>query len=65
VHHGDKDGDGLIEVSEACPSMLKELVPKRAAGSKVRAAIANPGDEDFHRQSAQFGSTGEDFTRVK
>jgi hypothetical protein len=64
LHHGDRDGDGLIEVSELA-AYVEEHVPKLADGSEVRAAIAKRGVGDADRQSAHFGSTGGDFALVK
>jgi WD40 repeat protein len=60
LHHGDRDGDGLIEVSELA-SYVEEHVPKLADGSEVRAAITKRGPGDGGRQSAHFGSTGGDY----
>jgi len=64
LYHGNRDGDGLIEVSELA-AYVEEHVPKLADGSEVRAAIAKrcPGDGD--RQSVHFGSIGGDFMLVK
>lgn len=64
LHHGDRDGDGLIEVSELA-AYVEEHVPKLADGSEVRAAIIKRGTGDSDRQSAHFGSTGGDFALVK
>ena len=56
LHHGDSNGNGLIEVSELA-AYVQHLVPKLASGGEARAAIARgtAGGE----QSAQFGSEDE------
>jgi uncharacterized caspase-like protein len=64
LHHGDRDGNGLIEVSELA-AYVEEHVPKLANGSEVRAVIANRGVGEAARQSAHLGSTGGDFALVK
>jgi uncharacterized caspase-like protein len=64
LHHGDRDGNGLIEVSELA-AYVQEHVPKLADGSEVRAAISKRGVGDVDRQSAHLGTTGGDFALVK
>ena len=59
LHHGDRDGDGLIEVSELA-AYVQDLVPKLVAGGKTRAAFAARGAAGGP-QTARFGSRGEDF----
>jgi len=62
LHHGDRNGDGLIEVSELADH-VESLVPKLVAGGEARAAIARGPTKAT--QSAHFGSTGGDFALVK
>jgi uncharacterized caspase-like protein len=59
LHHGDRDGDGFIQVSELA-GHVQDLVPKLAAGGDARAAFAARGPAGAS-QSARFGSRGEDF----
>ncbi|MGO9544231.1 MAG: hypothetical protein ACLPPF_05495 [Rhodomicrobium sp.] len=79
LHKGDSNGNGKIEISELA-AYVEDRVPvlaahiddlatkkgiKRAAKAKgaARAAIAMRGFND-EKQSAHFGSTGEDFAVV-
>ncbi len=65
LHNGDSNGDGVIELSELV-SYVQDLVPKLAAKLNGRgvAAVAIRGFTD-DKQSAHFGSTGEDFAIVR
>ncbi len=65
LHNGDSNGDGMIELSELT-SYVQDLVPKLAASLNGRgaAATAMRGFAD-DKQSAHFGSTGEDFAIVR
>ncbi len=79
LHKGDSDGNGVIEISELA-TYVEDRVPVLAAhiddlatqkgirkGAKAkgaaRAAVAMRGFID-DKQSAHFGSTGEDFAVV-
>jgi len=64
LHHGDRNYNGVIEVSELA-AYVEEHVPKLADGCEVRAAIAKRGLGDNDRQSAHLGTTGGDFVLVK
>ena len=59
LRHGDRDGDGLIQVSEFA-AYVQDRVPELAAGGAARAAIAARGSAGGN-QSARYGSRGEDF----
>ena len=64
LHHGDRDGDGLIEVSELA-THVQELVPKLMPDDgEARTAITVRG-AGGESQSARFGTTGGDFAIVK
>ncbi len=62
LHHGDTNGDGLIEVSELA-AHVEDLVPKIMSGAQVRLAIPR-GMGAGEGQSAHFGTTGSDFALV-
>jgi WD40 repeat protein/uncharacterized caspase-like protein len=57
LHHGDSNGNGLIELTELA-AHVQTVVPKVAAGIVVRAAAPEAGSA---KQAARFGSRGEDF----
>jgi WD40 repeat protein len=59
LHKGDTNGNGLIELSELV-AHVQSVVPKVAAEMRgiARAATAEPVSD---RQTARFGSRGEDF----
>ena len=57
LRHSDTNGNGLIELSELA-AHVQTVVPKVAAGIVVRAASAVPATD---KQTARFGSRGEDF----
>ena len=57
LRYGDTNGNGLIELSELA-AHVQSVVPKIAAGIKVRAAGSGPAGA---KQAARFGSRGEDF----
>jgi WD40 repeat protein len=61
LHHGDANGDGLIEVSELA-AYVEDLVPKLVRGGEGRSAI--PRGAGSGGQSARFGTTGSDFALV-
>jgi uncharacterized caspase-like protein len=65
LKNGDRDGDGYIELSELV-AHVEDQVPKIAAklNGRGRAALAARGSTD-NRQSAHFGSRGEDFPLVR
>ncbi|MGO9546227.1 MAG: caspase family protein [Rhodomicrobium sp.] len=63
LHHGDTNGNGLIEVSELA-AHVQDLVPKLVAGGEGRSAVAARGPEGGESQSARFGTTGGDFALV-
>ncbi len=80
LHKGDSNGNGVIEISElaayvedAVPKLAEQIelaAAKKGAktGAKLakgeaRAAVAMRGFRD-EKQSAHFGSTGEDFAVV-
>src|SRR5215467_7243671 len=65
LKNGDRNGDGLIELSELV-AHVQDQVPKIAAtlNGRGRAAVAARGSTD-DRQSARFGSRGEDFPLVR
>jgi uncharacterized caspase-like protein len=62
LHHGDKNGDGYISVSELA-SHVQDLLPKLIKDPKARAELRARGSAT-RSQAAQFGSTGEDFAIV-
>ncbi len=62
LHHGDRNGDGLIEVSELA-AHVQELVPKLVADGKGRRGVTVRG-AGGGSQSARFGTTGGDFAVV-
>ena len=64
LKNGDRNGNGFIELSELV-AHVQDQVPKIAAklNGRGRAAIAARGTTD-DRQSARFGSRGEDFVLV-
>ena len=63
LKHGDRNGNGKIELSELVAHVQSE-VPALAArlGGQGRSATATPV---FGRQSARFGSRGGDFSLVE
>jgi hypothetical protein len=61
LRYGDTNGNGLIELTELA-AHVQSVVPRIAAGITVRAAAVNPASS---RQSARFGSRGEDFAVAK
>ncbi len=63
--HGDRNGNGTIELSELVAHVQDE-VPKISAklNGRGRAAVAARTSAD-NRQSARFGSRGDDFTLVR
>ena len=65
LKNGDRNGDGFIELSELV-SHVQDQVPKIAAklNGRGRAAVAVSSTTD-DRQSARFGSRGEDFAIVQ
>jgi hypothetical protein len=63
LHHGDRNGNGLIEVSELA-AHVQDMVPKLVAGGEGRSAIELRGTGGGG-QSARFGTTGGDFALVK
>jgi hypothetical protein len=65
LKNGDRNGDGLIELSELV-AHVQEQVPKISAklNGRGRAAVALEGSTDY-RQSAHFGSRGEDYALVR
>ncbi len=69
LHQGDSNGNGLIELSELVMH-AQGLVPKFSAelsgggSEKGIAVVAMRGFND-DKQSAHFGSTGEDFALVR
>jgi len=69
LHNGDSSGNGLIELSELV-THVQGLVPQLSAelsggaAEKGVAMIAMRGFKD-DKQSAHFGSTGEDFALVR
>jgi uncharacterized caspase-like protein len=64
LHHGDTNGNGVIEVSELA-AHVQTMVPKISAqlNGRGRAAIAVRGSTTG-AQSAHFGGTGGDFPLV-
>ena len=64
LHHGDSNKNNLIELSELV-AHVQALVPKLSAELSGRgvATVAARGFGD-DKQSAHFGSTGEDFVLV-
>jgi WD40 repeat protein len=66
LKNGDRNGNGTIELSELV-ARVQEMVPTVASrlNGRGRAAIAVRGSSDDDRQSARFGSRGEDFTLVR
>ena len=64
LHHGDTNGNGVIEVSELA-AHVQTMVPKISAqlNGRGRAAIAVRGSTTGS-QSAHFGGTGGDFPLV-
>lgn len=65
LHNGDSNGNGVIELSELV-AHVQVLVPKLSAKLNGRGVsmIAVRGFKD-DKQSAHFGSTGEDFAVVQ
>jgi uncharacterized caspase-like protein len=65
LRNGDRNGNGYIELSELV-AHIQDQVPKVAAklNGRGRAAVATRGASD-DRQSARFGSRGEDFALVR
>jgi hypothetical protein len=65
LRNGDKNGDGVIELSELV-GHVQTVVPKLAAklGGDGRAAIAAP-EPVFGQQTPRFGSRGEDFVLAR
>ena len=65
LRNGDRNGNGTIELSEIVLH-VQDQVPKISAklNGRGRAAIAARGSSD-DRQSARFGSRGEDFVLVR
>jgi hypothetical protein len=55
--YGDTNRNGLIELSELV-AHVQSVVPRIAAGIVVRAAASWPSSA---KQTARFGSRGEDF----
>jgi uncharacterized caspase-like protein len=70
LHHGDSNNNGQIELSELVAHVQKrvpELVAemdKNGGAVKGLAVVAMRGFSD-DKQSAHFGSTGEDFALVR
>lgn len=65
LRNGDSNGNGAIELSELV-AHVESLVPRLSAelgGRGLAVATATHGFDD-KRQSAHFGSTGEDFVVV-
>jgi len=65
LHNGDTNADGLIELSELVDH-VQRIVPAIAAkfNGEGRSAAAIP-EPVFGKQSARFGSHGEDFVVAK
>jgi Caspase domain len=65
LHSGDSNGDGNIELSEFV-IRVQDLVPQLSAELSGRgiATVASRGFKD-DKQSARFGSTGEDFVLAR
>jgi WD40 repeat protein len=65
LHHGDTNGNGVIEVSELV-AYVQDRLPRLSAqlGGRGISMIATSRSEN-NAQSAQFGSTGEDFALVR
>jgi uncharacterized caspase-like protein len=65
LKNGDRNGNGTIELSELV-AHVQDKVPMIAArlNGRGRAAVAARGSTD-DRQSARFGSRGEDFALVR
>jgi WD40 repeat protein len=65
LKNGDRNGNGYIELSELV-AHVQDKVPMIAArlNGRGRAAVATRGSTD-DRQSARFGSRGEDFALVR
>ena len=65
LHRGDTSGNGVIEVSELV-AHVQDRVPQLSAELEGRGIslimVRGSGDD---RQSAYFGSTGEDFPLVR
>lgn len=66
LRNGDTNRNGTIELSELV-AHVQTLVPKLAGelGGTGRTAIAVAGSTAVDRQTARFGSRGEDFTLVR
>ena len=60
LHHGDSDGNGIIELSELV-AHVQNAVPRISAELNGRGLVRSATDS---RQSAHFGSVGEDFALV-
>jgi WD40 repeat protein/uncharacterized caspase-like protein len=65
LKNGDRNGDGYIELSELV-AHVQDQVPTIAAklNGRGRAAVAARGSTD-DRQTARFGSRGEDYALVR
>src|SRR5262249_15382875 len=65
LKNGDRNRNGSIELSELV-AHVQDQVPKVAAklNGRGRAAVAARGSSD-ERQTARFGSRGEDFSLVR
>ena len=66
LRNADTNANGTIELSEVV-THVQTLVPKLAEGlgGRGRTAIAVAGSTTVERQTARFGSRGEDFTLVR
>jgi hypothetical protein len=62
LHHGDRNGNGLIEISELA-AHVQDLVPKLVGSGEGRSAITLRG-AGGDSQSARLGTTGGDFALV-
>jgi uncharacterized caspase-like protein len=65
LRNGDRDGNGVIELSELV-AHVQDQVPKISAklNGRGRASVAAARGSAEERQSARFGSRGEDFPLV-
>jgi hypothetical protein len=61
LRKGDSNGNGLIELSELV-AHVQDAVPKIAARKGLRGLTALSAAD---KQSARFGSRGEDFVLAK
>ncbi len=69
LHHGDRNGNGQIELSELA-EYVQTTVPQISvelgqAGRDKGVAVISMRGFNNDKQSAQFGSTGEDFSLVR